>query len=209
MKYTVTMTKDEIKNLFTTFAALSKTILNAVLPQIDEDYTEIFESADASFDKFLKNMNRSGGMSNKDFTIEHIVHNDTITVNAEMDIKLLTKVLSFYKKFLADILPYIVAFCKKHNDELDDLTEFLNSRAEAMSEELMEMIEDFDLDALQDSAWGCFKDMNPINNADSSFEDSSNNESIDEMVDEIVKEEKKLSKEEELERKYHSKNTEE
>lgn len=260
MKYTVTMSKNEMKNLFSGFAALSKTILSAILPQIDEDYAEVLSKTDISFNDFVDKL-ASGGMSNKDFTIEYIVHKDDITVNVEMDIKLMLKVLSFYKKFLADILPYIIAFCKKHEDELDDLSELLSSRAEAMTEALMEMIEDFDMDALQASAWGCFKEaLNPTadTSADDSFEDIC--KTTDEMLDDIVakaieaidaasdkeaemhrfgnavastfcdmdadtalyltkqifgriidhyEEQEKLSKEEELERKYHKKNTEE
>ena len=245
---------------FSGFAALSKTILNAILPQIDEDYAEVLSKTDISFNDFVDKL-ASGGMSNKDFTIEYIVHKDDITVNVEMDIKLMLKVLSFYKKFLADILPYITAFCKKHEDELDDLSELLSSRAEAMTEALMEMVEEFDMDALQASAWGCFKEaLNPTadTSADDSFEDIC--KTTDEMLDDIVakaieaidaasdkeaemhrfgnavantfcdmdadtalyltkqifgriidhyEEQEKLSKEEELERKYHGKNTEE
>lgn len=157
MKYSVTMTKSEIKSLCDSFNALSKTVLNAVLPQIDEEYAEMFNMS-SSFDSFMDKLETSGGMGNKDFTMEYIARKDDITVNVEMDTKLILKVLSFYKKFLADILPYIVAFCKKHEDALDDLTALLSSRTEAMSEALMEMIEDFDLDALQNSAWGCFKE---------------------------------------------------
>lgn len=257
MKYTVTITKTEMKNLFSGFAALSKTILSAILPQIDEDYAEVLSKTDISFNDFVDKL-ASGGMSNKDFTIEYIVHKDDITVNVEMDIKLMLKVLSFYKKFLADILPYITAFCKKHEDELDDLSELLSSRAEAMTEALMEMIEDFDMDALQASAWGCFKEaLNPTADT-SAFEDIC--KTTDEMLDDIVakaieaidaasdkeaemhrfgnavastfcdmdadtalyltkqifgriidhyEEQEKMSKEEELERKYHKKNTEE
>lgn len=260
MKYTVTITKTEMKNLSNGFAALSKTILNAILPQIDEDYAEVLSKTDISFNDFVDKL-ASGGMSNKDFTIEYIVHKDDITVNVEMDIKLMLKVLSFYKKFLADILPYIIAFCKKHEDELDDLSELLSSRAEAMTEALMEMVEEFDMNALQASAWGCFKEaLNPTadTSADDSFEDIC--KTTDEMLDDIVakaieaidaasdkeaemhrfgnavastfcdmdaytalyltkqifgriidhyEEQEKLSKEEELERKYHNKNTEE
>lgn len=260
MKYTITMSKTEMKNLFSGFAALSKTILSAILPQIDEDYAEVLSKTDISFNDFVDKL-ASGGMSNKDFTIEYIVHKDDITVNVEMDIKLMLKVLSFYKKFLADIIPYIVAFCKKHEDELGDLSELLSSRAEAMTEALMEMIEDFDMDALQASAWGCFKEaLNPTadTSTDDSFEDIC--KTTDEMLDDIVakaieaidaasdkeaemhrfgnavastfsdmdadtalyltkqifgriidhyEEEEKLSKEGELERKYHKKNTEE
>ena len=260
MKYTVTMSKNEMKNLFSGFAALSKTILSAILPQIDEDYAEVLSKTDISFNDFVDKL-ASGGMSNKDFTIEYIVHKDDITVNVEMDIKLMLKVLSFYKKFLADILPYITAFCKKHEDELDDLSELLSSRAEAMTEALMEMVEEFDMDALQASAWGCFKEaLNPTadTSADDSFEDIC--KTTDEMLDDIVakaieaidaasdkeaemhrfgnavastfcdmdadtalyltkqifgriidhyEEQEKMSKEEELERKYHNKNAEE
>lgn len=263
MKYTITMTKDEIKNLCNSFTSLSKTVLSAILPQISEDYAEVLSKTDISFNDFVDKLT-SGGMSNKDFTIVYIVRTDTITVNVEMDIKLMLKVLSFYKKFLADVIPYIAAFCKKHEDELGDLSELLNSRAEAMTEALMEMIEDFDMDALQASAWGCFKDMmNPT--ADTSADDSDDSfegicKTTDEMLDNIVakaieaidaasdkeaemhrfgnavastlsdidadtaqylakqlfgriidhyEEQEKLSKEEELERKYHKKNTEE
>lgn len=263
MKYSVTMTKTEMKNLSSSFAALSKTVLNAILPHIDEDYAEILSMTDASFDEFVDKLT-SGGMSNKDFTIEYIIHKDTITVNAEMDIKLMLKVLSFYRKFLADIIPHIAAFAKKHEDELGDLSELLSSRAEAMTEALMEMIEDFDMDALQASAWGCFKEaLNPT--ADTSADDSDDSfegicKTTDEMLDDIVakaieaidaasdkeaemhrfgsavastlsdidadtaqylakqlfgriidhyEEQEKMSKEEELERKYHKKNTEE
>ena len=260
MKYTVTMSKNEMKNLFSGFAALSKTILSAILPQIDEDYAEVLSKTDISFNDFVDKL-ASGGMSNKDFTIEYIVHKDDITVNVEMDIKLMLKVLSFYKKFLVDILPYITAFCKKHEDELDDLSELLSSRAEAMTEALMEMVEEFDMDALQASAWGCFKEaLNPTadTSADDSFEDIC--KTTDEMLDDIVakaieaidaasdkeaemhrfgnavastfcdmdadtalyltkqifgriidhyEEQEKMSKEEELERKYHNKNAEE
>lgn len=263
MKYFVTMTKTEIKDLCNSFTALSKTVLNAILPQISEDYAKVLSKTDISFNDFIDKLT-SGGMSNKDFTINYIVRNDSITVNVEMDIKLMLKVLSFYKKFLADIIPYIVAFCKKHEDELGDLSELLSSRAEAMTEALMEMIEDFDMDALQASAWGCFKEvLNPIadtstDDSDDSFEDIC--KTTDEMLDDIVakaieaidaasdkeaemhrfgnavantlsdldaddalyltkqlfgriidhyEKEEKLSKEEELERKYHKKNTEE
>lgn len=259
MKYTINMSKTEMKNLSNGFAALSKTVLNAILPQIDKDYAEVLSMTDISFNEFVDKLT-SGGMSNKDFTIEYIVRGDSITVNAEMDIKLTMKVLSFYRKFLADIIPYITAFCKKHEDELDGLTELLSSRAEAMTEALMEMVEDFDLDALQASAWGCFKEaLNPTGtSADDSFEDIC--KTTDEMLDDIVakaieaidaaadkeaemhrfgnavastfcdmdaddalyltkqifgriiehyEEQEKLSKEDELERKYHKKNTEE
>lgn len=263
MKYNITMTKTEMKNLFNGFAALSKTILNAILPQIDEDYAEVLSKTDISFNDFIDKLT-SGGMSNKDFTIEYIVHKDTITINVEMDIKLMLKVLSFYKKFLADIIPYIVAFCKKHEDELGVLSELLSSRAEAMTEALMEMVEEFDMEALQASAWGCFKEaLNPT--ADTSADDSDDSfediyKTTDEMLDDIVakaieaidaasdkeaemhrfgnavastfcdmdadtalyltkqifgriidhyEEQEKMSKEEELERKYHKKNTEE
>lgn len=260
MKYTINMTKTEMKNLSSGFAALSKTILSAILPQIDEDYAEILSKTDISFNEFVDKL-ASGGMSNKDFTIEYIVHKDTITINVEMDIKLMLKVLSFYKKFLADIIPYIVAFCKKHEDELGDLTELLSSRAESMTEALMEMVEEFDMDELQNSAWGCFKEvLNPTANisADTSFEDIC--KTTDEMLDDIVskaieaidaasdkeaemhrfgnavastfcdmdadtalyltkqifgriidhyEEQEKMSKEEELEKKYHNKNTKE
>ena len=183
MKYSVTMTKSEIKSLCDSFNALSKTVMNAILPQIDEDYAEMLDMSN-SFDSFMDKLETSGGMGNKDFTIEYIARKDDITVNVEMDTKLILKVLSFYKKFLADILPYIVAFCKKHEDELDDLTALLSSRAEAMSEALMEMIEEFDLDALQNSAWGCFKDMmNPMcSNADISPEDISKIENSNERT---------------------------
>ena len=269
MKYNITMTKTEIKDLCNSFTALSKTVLNAILPQISEDYAEVLSKTNISFNDFVDKLT-SGGMSNKDFTIVYIVRNDSITVNVEMDIKLTLKVLSFYKKFLADIIPYIVAFCKKHEDELGDLSELLSSRAEAMTEALMEIIEDFDMDALVDSAWGCFKDMmDPmdINTDDDSSEDTSADNSFedickttDEMLDDIVakaikaidaasdkeaemhrfgnavastlsdmdaddalyltkqifgriidhyEEQEKMSKEEELERKYHKKNTEE
>lgn len=266
MKYSVTMTKTEMKNLSNSFAALSKTVLNAILPHIDADYAEVLSMTDISFDEFVDKLT-SGGMSNKDFTIEYIVRGDSITVNAEMDIKLTLKVLSFYRKFLADIIPYITAFVKKHEDELDDLTDLISARAEAMTEALEEMIEDFDLDALQASAWGCFKEaLNPMgsNNADVSPEDIDKMKNRDEriaaninyivateirMIDaasdkeaemhrfgNMVAEElrdadaddalwitkqlfgriidhyerqEKLSKEEELERKYHKKNAEE
>lgn len=266
MKYNITMTKTEMKNLFNGFAALSKTIMSAILPQIDEDYAEVLSKTDISFNDFVDKLT-SGGMSNKDFAIEYIVNKDTITINVEMDIKLMLKVLSFYKKFLADIIPYITAFCKKHEDELGDLSELLSSRAEAMTEALMEMVEEFDMDALQASAWGCFKEaLNPMgsNNADISPEDINKIENRDEriaaninyivaaeikmidaasdkeaemhrfgnmvaeelrdadaddalwitkqlfgrIIDHYEKQEK-LSKEEELERKYHNKNTEE
>lgn len=260
MKYNITMTKAEMKNLFNGFAALSKTILNAILPHIDEDYAEALRMVDDSFNDFVDKL-ASGGMSNKDFTIEYIVHKDTITINVEMDIKLMLKVLSFYKKFLADIIPYIVAFAKKHEDELGDLSELLGSRAEAMTEALMEMVEEFDMDELQNSAWGCFKEaLNPTADTsdNESFEDIC--KTTDEMLDDIVakaieaidaasdkevemhrfgnavastlsdidadtaiyltkqifgriidhyEEQEKMSKEEELERKYHKKNTEE
>lgn len=187
MKYTVNMTKTEMKNLSNSFAALSKTVLNAILPQISEDYAEVLSKADISFNDFVDKLT-SGGMSNKDFTIEYIVHKDTITVNVEMDIKLMLKVLSFYKKFMADVIPYIVAFCKKHEDELGDLSELLSSRAEAMTEALMEMIEDFDMDA--DTALYLTKQI------------------FGRIIDHY-EEQEKMSKEEELERKYHKKNTEE
>ena len=257
MKYNITMTKTEIKDLCKSFTALSKTVLNAILPQISEDYAEVLSKTDISFNDFVDKLT-SGGMSNKDFTIVYIVRNDSITVSVEMDIKLMLKVLSFYKKFLADVIPYIVAFCKKHEDEL------LSSRAEAMTETLMEMIEDFDMDALQASAWGCFKEAlnstadTSADDSDDSFEDIC--KTTDEMLDDIVakaieaidaasdkeaemhqfgnavastlsdlgaddalhltkqifgriinhyEEQEKLSKEEELERKYHKKNTEE
>ena len=263
MKYTITMTKNEMKNLSSGFAALSKTVLSAILPQISEDYAEVLSKTDISFNDFVDKLT-SGGMSNNDFTIDYIVRSDSITVNVEMDIKLMLKVLSFYKKFLADVIPYIVAFCKKHEDELGDLSELLSSRAEAMTEALMEIIEDFDMDALQASAWGCFKEaLNPTvdtsaDDSDDSFEDIC--KTTDEMLDDIVakaieaidaasdkeaemhrfgnavastlsdidaddalyltkqifgriidhyEEQEKLSKEEELERKYHKKNTEE
>lgn len=263
MKYNITMTKTEIKDLCKSFTALSKTVLNAILPQISEDYAEVLSKTDISFNDFVDKLT-SGGMSNKDFTIVYIVRNDSITVSVEMDIKLMLKVLSFYKKFLADVIPYIVAFAKKHEDELGDLSELLSSRAEAMTEALMEIIEDFDMDALQASAWGCFKEaLNPTvdtsaDDSDDSFEDTC--KTTDEMLDDIVakaieaidaasdkeaemhqfgnavastlsdldaddalyltkqifgriidhyEEQEKLSKEEELERKYHKKNTEE
>lgn len=263
MKYNITMTKTEIKDLCNSFTALSKTVLNAILPQIDEDYAEVLSKTNISFNNFVDKLT-SGGMSNKDFTIVYIVRNDSITVSVEMDIKLTLKVLSFYKKFLADVIPYIVAFAKKHEDELGDLSELLSSRAEAMTEALMEIIEDFDMDALQASAWGCFKEaLNPTvdtsaDDSDDSFEDIC--KTTDEMLDDIVakaikaidtasdkeaemhrfgnavantlsdldaddalyltkqlfgriidhyEKEEKLSKEEELERKYHKKNTEE
>lgn len=196
MKYTVNMTKTEMKNLFNSFAALSKTVLNAILPQISEDYAEVLSKANISFNDFVDKLT-SGGMSNKDFTIEYIAHKDTITVNVEMDIKLMLKVLSFYKKFMADVIPYIVAFCKKHEDELGDLSELLISRAEAMTEALMEMIEDFDMDALQASAWGCFKEALYLT------------KQIFGRIIDHYEEQEKMSKEEELERKYHKKNTEE
>lgn len=263
MKYNITMTKTEIKDLCNSFTALSKTVLNAILPQISEDYAEVLSKTNISFNDFVDKLT-SGGMSNKDFTIVYIVRNDSITVSVEMDIKLMLKVLSFYKKFLADVIPYIVAFCKKHEDELGDLSELLSSRAEAMTEALMEMIEDFDMDALQASAWGCFKEaLNPtvdtsVDDSDDSFEDIC--KTTDEMLNNIVakaikaidaasdkeaemhrfgnavastfsdmdaddalyltkqlfsriinhyEEQEKISKEEELERKYHKKNTEE
>lgn len=262
MKYNITMTKTEIKDLCNSFTALSKTILSAILPQISEDYAEVLSKTNISFNDFVDKLT-SGGMSNKDFTIVYIVRNDSITVSVEMDIKLMLKVLSFYKKFLADVIPYIVAFCKKHEDELGDLSELLSSRAEAMTEALMEIIEDFDMDALQASAWGCFKEaLNPTvdtsaDDSDDSFEDIC--KTTDEMLDDIIEKaieaidaasdkeaemhrfgnmvaeelcdadaddalwitkklfgriidhyekQEKLSKEEELERKYH-KNTEE
>lgn len=266
MKYTITMTKDEIKNLCNAFTALSKTVLNSVIRDIDESYAEILKSG-LSFGDYIDKLTTSGGVSNKDFAMEYIVSKDTVTVNVEMSIKLLLKVLSFYNKYLADILPYIIAFCKKHENEMDDLSEFLNYRTERMSEALMEMIEDFDMDALQASAWGCFKDMmNPMgsNNADISPEDISKikdrNERIAARINYIVaaeikmidaasdkeaemhrfgnmvaeelrdadaddalwitkqifgriidhyEEQEKMSKEEELERKYQKKNTEE
>lgn len=263
MKYNITMTKTEIKDLCNSFTALSKTVLNAILPQISEDYAEVLSKTNISFNDFVDKLT-SGGMSNKDFTIVYIVRDDSITVNVEMDIKLMLKVLSFYKKFLADVIPYIVAFCKKHEDELGDLSELLSSRAEAMTEALMEIIEDFDMDALQASAWGCFKEvLNPTvdtsaDDSDDSFEDIC--KTTDEMLNDIVakaikaidaasdkeaemhqfgnavastlsdmdaddalylakqlfsriinhyEEQEKMSKEEELERKYHKKNTEE
>ena len=270
MKYNITMTKTEIKDLCNSFTALSKTVLNAILPQIDEDYAEVLSKTNISFNDFVDKLT-SGGMSNKDFTIVYIVRKDTITVNVEMDIKLMLKVLSFYNKYIADFLPYIVAFAKKHEDELQDLTEFLNYRAEHMSEALMEMIEDFDMDALVDSAWGCFKealnhtDTDDIPSKDTSADDSDDSfedicKTTDEMLNDIVakaikaidtasdkevemhrfgnavastlsdmnaddalyltkqlfsriinhyEEQEKISKEEELERKYHKKNTEE
>ena len=263
MKYNITMSKTEIKNLCNSFTALSKTVLNAILPQIDEDYAKILSKTDISFNDFVDKLT-SGGMSNKDFTIVYIVRNDSITVSVEMDIKLMLKVLSFYKKFLADVIPYIVAFCKKHEDELGDLSELLSSRAEAMTEALMEMVEEFDMDELQNSAWGYFKEaLNPTadtsaDDSDDSFEDIC--KTTDEMLDDIIakaieaidaasdkeaemhrfgnavastlsdidaddalhltkqifgriidhyEEQEKMSKEEELERKYHKKNTEE
>lgn len=270
MKYSVTMTKTEIKNLFDSFNALSKTILNAVLPHVSEDYAKVLGMADTSFIEFVDKLNTSGGMSNQDISIEYIVLNDTITVNTEMDIKLMLKVITFYKKYLADIMPYLATFAKKHEDEMMGLTEFLNSRAETMIVEFLELIKDFDIDALVDSAWGCFKDMmDPmgINTDDDSSEDTSADNSFedickttDEMLDDIVakaieaidaasdkeaemhrfgsavactlsdidadtalyltkqifgriidhyEEQEKMSKEEELERKYHKKNTEE
>lgn len=263
MKYNITMTKTEIKDLCNSFTALSKTVLNNVIRDIDESYAEILKSG-LSFGDYVDKLTTSGGVSNKDFTMEYIVSKGTVTVNVEMSIKLLLKVLSFYNKYLADILPYIIAFCKKHEDEMDDLSEFLNYRTERMSEALMEMIEDFDMDALQASAWGCFKEaLNPT--ADTSADDSNDSfedicKTTDEMLDEIVakaieaidaasnkeaemhrfgsavactlsdidvdtalyltkqifgriidhyEEQEKMSKEEELERKYHKKNTEE
>lgn len=270
MKYNITMTKTEIKDLYNSFTALSKIVLNAILPQISEDYAEVLSKTNISFNDFVDKLT-SGGMSNKDFTIVYIVRNDSITVSVEMDIKLMLKVLSFYKKFLADVIPYIVAFAKKHEDELGDLSELLSSRAEAMTEALMEIIEDFDMDALVDSAWGCFKealnhtDTDDIPSKDTSADDSDDSfedicKTTDEMLDEIVskaievidaasdkeeemhrfgnavastlsdidaddalyltkqifgriidhyEEQEKMSKEEELERKYHKKNTEE
>lgn len=267
MNYTITITKSEIKSLCNSFNALSKTVLNAILPQINDEYAKVLSMADISFDSFMDKLNTSGGMSNDDFTMQYYARKDDVSVIVKMDTKLLLKVLSFYKKFLADILPYIVAFCKKHEDEMNDMSELLSSRAEAMSEALTEMIEDFDLDALQASAWGCFKDMmNPIgsNNADISPEDIKKIKNRDEriaaninyivateirMIDaasdkeaemhrfgafvadslrdadtddalwitkqlfgriiDHYEEQEKLSKEKELERKYHNKNTEE
>lgn len=259
MKYSITMTKTEIKSLHDAFNTLSKTVLNAILPHIDEDYATVLIMTNVCFNNYVDRLT-SGGMSNKDFTVEYIVHKDDITVSVEMDTKLLLKVLSFYKKFLADIIPYITAFCKKHEDELDDLSALLGSRAEAMIEALDEMIEDFDLDALQASAWGYFKDMmNPTGtSSDDSFEDicKTTDEMLDDVVSKVIEvidaasdkeaemhrfgnavasafsdldaddalyltkqifgriiehyeEQEKLSKEEELERKYHKKNTEE
>lgn len=153
MKYSITMSKTEIKNLCNSFTALSKTVLNNVIRDIDESYAEILKSG-LSFGDYVDKLTTFGGVSNNDFTMEYIASKDTVTVNVEMSIKLIQKVLSFYNKYIADFLPYIVAFAKKHEDELQDLTEFLNYRAERMSEALMEMIEDFDMDALVDSAWG-------------------------------------------------------
>lgn len=269
MKYSITMSKSEIKDLCNSFTALSKTVLNNVIHDIDESYAEILKSG-LSFGDYVDKLTTSGGVSNKDFAMEYIASKDTVTVNVEMSIKLIQKVLSFYNKYIADFLPYIVAFAKKHEDELQDLTEFLNYRAERMSEALMEMIEDFDMDALVDSAWGCFKEaLNPTDtntddapskdtSADDSFEDIC--KTTDKMLDDIVakaieaidaaadkeaemhrfgnavasafsdldaddavyltkqifgriidhyEKQEKLSKEEELERKYHGKNTEE
>lgn len=270
MKYNITMTKAEMKNLFSGFAALSKTVLSNVIRDIDESYAEILKSG-LSFGDYVDKLTTSGGVSNKDFTMEYIASKDTVTVNVEMSIKLIQKVLSFYNKYIADFLPYIVAFAKKHEDELQDLTEFLNYRTERMSEALMEMIEDFDMDALVDSAWGCFKEaLNPTDTDDISSKDTNADDSddsfedicktTDEMLDDIVakaieqidaasdkeaemhrfgsavactlsdidadtavyltkqifgriidhyEKQEKLSKEEELERKYHGKNTEE
>lgn len=268
MKYTITMTKTEIKSLCNSFTALSKTVLNNVIRDIDESYAEILKSG-LTFGDYVDKLTTSGGASNKDFAMEYIVSKDTVTVNAEMSIKLIQKVLSFYNKYIADFLPYIVAFAKKHEDELQDLTEFLNYRAERMNEALIEMIEDFDMDALVDSAWGCFKEaLNPmgINTDDTPSKDTSADDfedickTTDEMLDDVVskvievidaasdkeaemhrfgnavssafcdldaddavyltkqifgriidhyEEQEKLSKEEELERKYHGKNTEE
>lgn len=268
MKYSVTMSKSEIKNLCNSFTALSKTVLNNVIHDIDESYAEILKSG-LSFGDYVDKLTTSGGVSNKDFAMEYIASKDTVTVNVEMSIKLIQKVLSFYNKYIADFLPYIIAFAKKHEDELQDLTEFLNYRAERMSEALMEMIEDFDMDALVDSAWGCFKEaLNPTdtNTDDTPSKDTSADtfedicKTTDEMLDDIVskaieyidaasdkeaemhrfgsavactlsdidadtaqylakqifgriidhyEKQEKLSKEEELERKYHNKNTEE
>ncbi len=266
MNYTITITKSEIKSLCESFSALSKTVLNAILPQINEEYAKVLSMADISFDSFMDKLNTSGGMSNDDFTMQYYARKDDVSVIVKMDTKFLLKLLSFYKKFLADILPYIVAFCKKHEDELDDLSELISSRAEAMTEALEEMVEEFDLDALQASAWGCFKDMmNPTGtSADISLEDINKIKNRDEriaatinyivtteikMIDaasdkeaemhrfgdfvaeelrdadaddalwitkqlfgriiEHYEKQEKLSKEEELERKYHGKNTEE
>lgn len=270
MKYSITMSKAEIKNLFDSFNILTKTVLNAVLPHVSEDYAKVLGMADTSFIEFVDKLDTSGGMSNNDIAIEYIVLNDTITVNTEMDIKLMMKVITFYKKYLADVLPYLATFTKKHEDEMKGLTEFLNSRAKTMIVEFLELIKDFDMDALVESAWGCFKDMmdpmgistddTPTNDtgADDSFEDIC--KSTDEMLDDIVakaieaidvasdkevemhrfgnmvaeelcdadaddalyltkqifgriidhyEKQEKISKEEELERKYHKKNTEE
>ena len=267
MKYSITMSKTEIKNLCNSFTALSKTVLNNIIRDIDESYAEILKSG-LSFSNYVDKLTTSGGVSNKDFAMEYIVSKDTVTVNAEMSIKLIQKVLSFYNKYIADFLPYIVAFAKKHEDELQDLTEFLNYRAERMNEALMEMIEDFDMDALVDSAWGCFKEaLNPTdtNTDDTPSKDASADDfenickTTDELMDDVVakaikvidaasdkeaemhrfgnavssafcdldaddavyltkqifgriidhyEEQEKMSKEEELERKYH-KNTEE
>lgn len=151
MKYTITMRRNEVKTLCNAFEALSKTALKHILPINEESFAKYI-------DKLLTTS--IGSMHNKDFRIEFTPHTDDLdvsvnmfTLDVEMSTTLFLKIVSFYKKFLADIIQYITAFCKKHEDELDDLSELLSSRAEAMTEALMEMVEDFDMDALQNSAW--------------------------------------------------------
>lgn len=60
MKYTINMSKTEMKNLSNGFAALSKTVLNAILPQIDKDYAEVLSMTDISFDEFVDKLTSGG-----------------------------------------------------------------------------------------------------------------------------------------------------
>ena len=189
MKYTITMRRNEVKAMCNAFEALSKTTLKHILP-INED---------TSFAEYIDKLLTTsiGSMHNKNFRIEFTPHTDDLdvsvnmfTLDVEMSTTLFLKIVSFYKKYLEDVLPYIVAFAKKHEDEMNGLTEFLDSRAEAMTEALAELVEEFDLDELKDSAIGCFKEaLNPTadtsaDGSDDSFEDIC--KTTDEMLDDIV-----------------------
>lgn len=196
MKYNITMTKTEIKDLCNSFTALSKTVLNNVIRDIDESYAEILKSG-LSFGDYVDKLTTSGGVSNKDFTMEYIVSKDTVTVNVEMSIKLLLKVLSFYNKYLADILPYIIAFCKKHEDEmLDEIVAKAIEAIDAASDKEAEMHR-------FGSAVAC-----TLSDIDADTALYLTKQIFGRIIDHY-EEQEKMSKEEELERKYHKKNTEE
>ena len=185
MKTTITMNKNEIKNIISSMSAMVKSSISAFkMLKIDDEFNkycsiDMLQTNFEELDKAFKE-GKGGGFGNEHFSIEIRFNGDDVTISTFMSDELIVDMMNIIMKTIKTSAPYIGAFILAHYDEIKNLIELTSSIQEHMTlQDSNIMYAKYDLENIEDTAWGILDmkipDVNKVPTSEESKTDEHKN----------------------------------